>query len=283
MKNMLPYDLKEPFELYKEAVARKSDGLVKQELESIEKPMGDCYTNYNIHFLQNDLEYMPQASVGQDHKDALSSMYGSQVKLVKDFRKRFFEINPQTYNNLCPYCVINSANTTEHILPKETYPEYDVDVQNLIPGCSECNSAKGETILNENGEKYIINFFTDILPDEQFLYVDISNNGVSLSFDYVLSNVQNRIDTTLFNLIERHYSRLHLIKRYNDKAIQEFAEIYNTYKAEAFADENQYNTFAAKQVRKCDLDVPEYGRNHWKVVLVRACAESDVFKQFVLA
>ena len=106
--------------------------------------------NYDIHFLLNDLEFMPQAQVGIDHKDALQGLFGSQTGLVKNFRKRYFEINPQTYNNLCPYCVVNSANTTEHILPKEKYPEYAVNVKNLIPGCGECNSAKGEDVLDEN-------------------------------------------------------------------------------------------------------------------------------------
>lgn len=282
MRNMRYYDLKEPFEAYKEAVNRKTNQVERQELRSVEAQMNDCYTDYDNHFLVNDLELLPSARVGIDHKEALLGLYGSKVKLVKDFRKRYFEINPQTYNNLCPYCVVNSANTTEHILPKEKYPEYAVNVKNLIPGCGECNSAKGEEVIDQQGRKIILNFYTDILPNEQFLFVDISNSGGGLYFEYVLRNVQNRIDINLYGLIERHFNRLHLLQRYKDKAIQEFAEIRNTYKAEGFADDAQFDVFATKQLRKCDMDAAEYGRNHWKVVLLRACAESDVFKQFIL-
>ena len=283
MRNMRPYDLKNAFEVYKEAVERKTAVNEKKELLSIEKPMGDCYANYDRHFGSNDLEYLPKARVGDAHKDVLLGLYGSQTKLVKDFRKRYFEINPQTYNNLCPYCVINSSNTTEHILPKDTYPEYAVNVKNLIPGCSECNSAKGEDVLDEHGNKIVINYYTDLLPDEQFLFVDITNNGGNLVFNYKLSNAANKIDPNLFGLIERHFNKLHLLTRYRDKAIQEIAEIRNMYLTEGFEDEAQYDAFTVKQKRKCDLDVSEYGRNHWKVVLLRACAESDVFKSFILS
>ena len=179
---MKPYDQKEPFEVYKDAVERKTNGADKRELQSIERQMEDCYANYDRHFSQNDLEYMPHARVGAEHKDVLLGLFGSKLKLVKDFRKRYFEINPQTYNNLCPYCVINSSNTTEHILPKDSYPEFAVDVKNLIPGCSECNSAKGEDVLNEHGKKLVINYYTDLLPDEQFLKVAITRNDASLNF-----------------------------------------------------------------------------------------------------
>lgn len=282
MRNMRTYDLKTPFEVYKEAVERKNAGAEKNELQGIERAMGDCYANYDRHFDQNDLEYMPQARVGVDHKDVLLGLYGSKAKLVKDFRKRYFDINPQTYNNLCPYCAVNSANTTEHILPKDFYPEYAVDVKNLIPCCSECNSLKGDDVLDENGRKIVLNYYTDLLPDEQFLFVDIRNNGNSLDFDYVLSNSTQRIDANLYELIERHFGRLGLLDRYKDKAIQEFAEIRNGYVAEQFENEAQYDAYAAKQVRKCDLDAVEYGRNHWKVVLIKACAESAVFKSFIL-
>lgn len=279
---MKPYDQKDPFDVYKDAVERKTNGAEKRELQSIERQMGDCYANYDRHFVQNDLEYIPHARVGIDHKDALLGLYGSKVKLVKDFRKRYFEINPQTYNNLCPYCVINSSNTTEHILPKDSYPEFAVDVKNLIPGCSECNSAKGDNVLDEHGKKLVINYYTDMLPDEQFLTVTLTRNGTSLNFDYGLNNQRNRIAPEMYALIERHFNKLHLLKRYKEKAIQEFAEIKNTYIAEQFADEVAYDAFAVKQIRKCDLDAVEYGRNHWKVVLIRACAESDVFKQFIM-
>ena len=283
MRNMIPYDLRDAFDVYKDAVERKNIEAEKKELKAIEKPMYDCYTNYDRHFALNDLEHMPQARVGKDHKDTLLGLFGSRTKLIKDFRKRYFEINPQTYNNLCPYCCINSSNTTEHILPKEDYPEFAVDVKNLIPGCSECNSAKGEDVLDKKGKKFVINYYTDILPNEQFLYVVIRTKGGALNFEYTLSNPDNRINPELYALIERHFVRLHLLTRYKDKAIQEFAEVKNSYLVEQFQSEDEYNNFASKQIRKCNLDALEYGINHWKVVLLRACAESDIFKQCILS
>ena len=282
MRSMKPYDLRDAFDVYKDAVERKTSEAEKKELQAIEKPMHDCYTNYDRHFALNDLEYLPQARVGKDHKNALLGLYGSKTKLIKDFRKRYFEINPQTYNNLCPYCCINSSNTTEHILPKEDYPEFAVDVLNLIPGCSECNSAKGEDVLDKKGKKFVINYYTDILPNEQFLYVVIDTKGGTLNFEYTLSNPDNRINPELYALIERHFANLHLLTRYKDKAIQEFAEVKNFYLVEQFQNEKEYDSFASKQIRKCGLDALEYGINHWKVVLLRACAESDIFKQCIL-
>lgn len=283
MRNMKCYDLKSPFEIYKDAVSRKNDIEEKRELNSIEKAMELCYTEYESHFSLNDLEYMPKAQIGIDHKGVLIGLYGSRTKLVKDFRKRYFEINPQTYYNLCPYCVINSSNTTDHILAKEQYAEFAVDVKNLIPVCSECNSAKGERILDDQGERFIINYYTDAIPDEQFVEVDIREKGSSLVFEYALSNPGNRIDANLYALITRHFESLHLLKRYKEKAIQEFAEIKNTYLAEQFSSEIEYDCFAAKQIKKCELDGREYGRNHWKVVLLKTCAESSVFKRHILS
>lgn len=283
MRNMKPFDLKDAFEVYKDAVLRKNDGVEKTELQDIGVPVHDCYLNYERHFKQNDLEYMPKARVGGEHRDVLLGLYGSQTKLVKDFRKRYFEINPQTYNNLCPYCVISSSGTTEHILPKEQYPEYAVNVLNLIPSCSDCNLAKGNDVLDDDGNKLIINYYTDVLPDVQFLFVDITANGGALKFEYKLLNKDYLIKDELFALIERHFDKLHLLKRYDEKAIQEMAEIRNTYLAEDFENEVQYDVFSRKQVKKCDLDVSEYGRNHWKIVLLRACAESAVFKQFIMS
>lgn len=282
MISMKPYDLKDSFEVYKEAVERKDEGPVKTELKGIEQQMDDCYKNYHRHFGLNEIEFIPQSKVGVDHRNALLSLYGSQTKLIKNFRKRFFEINPQTYNDLCPYCVISESNTTEHILPKEKYPEYAVDVLNLIPGCSKCNSLKGENVLNENGARFIINFYTDRLPNVQFLFVDIFVNGEDLGFEYRLENVNNEIDAGLFSLIERHYTKLHLLKRYKEKAIQTIAEIKNDYLGEGIEDEQDYDLFAAKRRNKCELDVPFYGINHWKIVLVKAASESHVFKEYVL-
>lgn len=281
----LTQDTNDSFSEYKAAVDRKNDDSIeKKELLSIEKPMEDCYINYKQHFDSNNLENLNAARVGQQHKDTLLGLYSSNVAIVKNFRKRYFAQNPQTYNNLCPYCTLSEANTTEHILPKEKYPEYAVDTLNLIPACSGCNSKKGDSVIDAiSGKRTTINYYTDTLPQEQYLYMDfeVSNNNIKAT--YRLENYANKIDEEMYSLIERHFAKFDLLNRFNIKAIQEIGELINLYVVEGISNEAEYNTFAAKQIRKINMDKPQLGYNHWKVILYQSAATSDVFKNYILS
>lgn len=278
----LTQDTNDSFSEYKAAVDRKNDDSIeKKELLSIEKPMEDCYINYKQHFDSNNLENLNAARVGQQHKDTLLGLYSSNAAIVKNFRKRYFAQNPQTYNNLCP---LSEANTTEHILPKEKYPEYAVDTLNLIPACSGCNSKKGDSVIDAiSGKRTTINYYTDTLPQEQYLYMDfeVSNNNIKAT--YRLENYANKIDEEMYSLIERHFAKFDLLNRFNIKAIQEIGELINLYVVEGISNEAEYNTFAAKQIRKINMDKPQLGYNHWKVILYQSAATSDVFKNYILS
>ena len=278
-------DREDSFSEYKAAVNRKNeDSNDKKELLSIEKQMEDCYINYKQHFDSNNLEILKSTRVGQLHKDSLLGLYSSDAAIVKHFRMRYFAQNPQTYNNLCPYCTLSEANTTEHILPKEKYPEYAVDTLNLIPACSGCNSKKGDSIIDAvSGKKTTINYYTDKLPHEQYLYVDFEVSCNNIKAIYHLENHDNKINVEMYSLIERHFSKFDLLNRFNLKAIQEISELRNLYIVEDFSNEAEYNAFAAKQIRKIKMDMPQLGYNHWKVILYLSAATSDVFKKYILS
>lgn len=278
-------DREDSFSEYKAAVNRKNDDSNdKKDLLSIEKQMEDCYINYKQHFDSNNLEILKSTRVGQLHKDSLLGLYSSDAAIVKLFRMRYFAQNPQTYNNLCPYCTLSEANTTEHILPKEKYPEYAVDTLNLIPACSGCNSKKGDSVIDAiSGKRTTINYYTDTLPQEQYLYVDFEVSSNNIKAIYHLENHDNKINVEMYSLIERHFSKFDLLNRFNLKAIQEISELRNLYVVEDFSNEAEYNAFAAKQIRKIKMDMPHLGYNHWKVILYLSAATSDVFKKYILS
>ncbi len=283
MINMKTYDLKDCFDVYKETVERKRDKVSKTELQNIENSVKKCYNEYKTHFNNNDLECLAPAKVGQAHKGVLLDLFNSQNKIVQDFRKRFFEINKQTYNNLCPYCVINSSNTTDHILPKEEYPEFAINVLNLIPCCGNCNGVKGKRVVNDKNERLFLNFYTDNLPNVQFLFLNIFNSADGkINFNYRIENINNVIDSQLFGLIERHFSNLGLLKEYDIKAIQQFEEITNLYIAQSFTSEQDFDKFARNNLNAWKNDIKSYGINHWKQVLNNACATSPIFKQNIM-
>lgn len=277
----LKKDTEDSFSEYKAAVERKKESADKDVLTSIEKPMEDCYINYAHHFEQNDLEFMPQAKVGAENKDVLLGMFSSQASIVRNFRKRFFAQNPQTYNNLCSYCTLNEANTTEHILPKEKYPEFSVDTLNLIPACSVCNSKKGDNILDKIGKKCTINFYTDILPETQYLFVDFQIVGTEIKATYRLDN-HNNIDPELYSLIKRHFNQFDLLERFDLKALHELSELINLYLAEEITNVDEFYKFAKKQIRKVNMDSLQFGYNHWKVILYLSAAQNELFKNYIL-
>lgn len=276
------YDPSDPFELYKSAVGRKT-GDDKAILINIEGMVRDCYHNYDSHKQTNTLETITPTPRLRAHKKELLSLYGSDKKIIKTFRKYFFNRCIGTYRNLCPYCTLSEANTTEHILPKNTYPEFAVNVHNLIPACSLCNEKKGETVINDNGDKVLINFYKDILPNKAYLKVDIVLFEGKPIAKFKLENRNNEIESGLYSLIERHFEKLELIERFNLKSIQVLTSIIIDYQKEGMTKSEEYDRFASKQLTMCNLMRTSLGYNHWEISLREAAAKSDIFKRFILS
>ena len=113
---------KKPYELFSEAVDRKDKNSADTIALNVNKRKVEIAYRYYERAMDNQkLGLLTPSTVLSSIKQPLLGMYSSGCKLVKDFRTWHFNNNPQTYNNVCPYCTINSANTTEHILPKEVY------------------------------------------------------------------------------------------------------------------------------------------------------------------
>lgn len=271
-----------PHELFTDAVKRKdSQGVDTKLLKANMEKVGIAYRYYERAMNNHNLGILTPSNVLSKLEDELKGMYSSKCKLVKDFRTWHFNNNPQTYNNVCPYCTINSANTTEHILPKDVYPEYSVNVFNLIPACSECNTYKGDDIRDENGDLFTINFYTDMLPDKRYLFATITPIVGGVQFDYCLNNV-NGIDVNLYGLIERHFKKYRLLTRFYEKAVQELPNLVNYFKFEEITCAAEYDKAAKKLINKTNADAAVYGRNHWKMVMNYDAATSPVFKQYVM-
>ena len=98
-----------------------------------------------------------------------------------------------------------------------------------------------------------------------------------------MENPYSKVDTDKFSLIKRHFKKYNLLNRFNNKAIQEISELKNLYLVESFANETEYDVFAAKQIRKVNMDRPQLGYNHWKVILYLSAATSEVFKNYILS
>lgn len=271
-----------PFNLYKDAVERKNGGSAKERLENIEDKVEKSYQKYGAAFHGHQVHAVEvDSSYSDSDKDLLLSLYGSQKTIVKEIRQWIDAHNKRTYLRKCPYCTINTANTTEHILPKSKYPEYAVHALNLLPCCSECNSDKGEEVTTDDGKPYIINYYYDTLPEEQYLFVDVSIdvNGIP-NFDYRLEN-QGNIDKELYDLICRHFSQLGLLGRFKTEAINIYTEIENEL-LEDLEDQDDIDKCFGKLKNKALRDANEYGCNHWKVVLKIALADSEEYKEYLL-
>lgn len=157
MINFNPYT-GDPFELYRNAVEAKKDKEAKESLTLIEKDVKAEYEKYNVAFTQKRVHsLLPATTFTDNNRKLLKGLYGSKKKIVKDIREWIDSHNKRTYLRKCPYCTLSNAGTTEHILPKEKYPEFAINALNLLPCCSICNTKKGEDVTTPDGKPFIIN------------------------------------------------------------------------------------------------------------------------------
>lgn len=249
------------------------DPTYKQRVNVLVPNVKLCYNSYDIaHNRNNHISLLPHGYTNPNKED-LIKLYNPKSKKLVDFKNDTTTILDNRASTVCQYCTINSANTLDHIIPKSDFSEFAVNPKNLLPACSECNGYKLDRFKNNN-DRLFLNLYTDVLPLVQYLFVDIQiTNGV-VEVDYRLSNINN-INKQLFNIIESHYERLHLFRRFKIKTNTIISEMTNSINSSIGRVTKQ--TFLDMTLDKINSDKLLHGSNHYKLVLEEALLNNDIY------
>jgi hypothetical protein len=173
------------------------------------------------------------------------------------------------------YCQLKEPDSFDHFLPKDDYPEFCALALNLIPCCVTCNKKK-DRYWKEGGNTGVINFYLDNIPIQQILFASITFKSIDFTTPVINFKLSNSVGIapSTFKLFQKHYSRLDLIARYNDKSGSEISEFKRTLNSfgSTRKKKNMTSTFDYSKQLKVD-----YGTNYWKAVLFEELSKQDKF------
>lgn len=206
MKNLTLPDVNN-IDLWKRIVSKKRLD-PRRRLLAIEEKIENRYQEYlaNTDNLSAIEQSTDTAIIG--NKNDLISCYGDNVNFVP-IKKQLFSLSHK-----CPYCWINRPNTLDHYFDKSEYPEFSVFVPNLVPCCSACNGTKSTYVFGINGERIFLHYYYDEIPNYQFVFIrfNIGSDGIPVFRAYLEFEEQ----TSLTDVIERHFNKLSLLSKYED-------------------------------------------------------------------
>lgn len=245
----------------------------KQRVSLLVPDVKTLYGNYETaHNTNNHVSLVPNGYVNQEKADLLKLYSSGNSRLVK-LKNNITTVLDNRAMNTCQYCTLAPVGSLDHIVPKDEFSEFSVNPKNLLPACTTCNSHKSEN-WKENNKTIFLNLYTDILPSDQYLFVDlvISANNVQPTFE--LRNVNN-INSDFFELLENHYSRLHLPQRFKNESNKIISELTNLISAGShLLDENQIKQLVLTKINE---DKVVFGNNYYKSILEEALINNQTY------
>ncbi len=252
----------------------------KTRLITLKPKVSKKYFHYQRKYLLDTLETITKGTYTTQEKADLENCYDSPTATLGEIVKQIRTSQLRDLQGTCQYCGIQKPNTIDHYLPKADFPEFSVLALNLIPCCSDCNLKKNNYWL-DNGFRGIINFYIDNLPQEQFLFCDVTFDG-----NNDIPNILFRLDipatvnTKIKNIINNHFNRLDLCNIYGEN-IHDFVT-------------NKINSIVSYLNSKDPIDIQEriqnettslmnrYGINNWRTVLTEELSRNTDFIELVI-
>ncbi len=216
-------------------------------------------------------------------REDLLHCYNSETKALMALLAAIDKQQPKNARGSCQYCCgAGRAETWDHYLPKELFPELAAFAPNLIPACFMCNGIKGTRWI-AGGRRLLINFYYDRF-DPGLQLVEATVN-VPAGYDPEARFHRREVghDAPAFeHLFARHWDLLHLEDRLREAAEGKFGIIYADI--EGFVHwALDVRDIQEELVSKATRLAREYGANHYEVVLYRAAAASPAFVEYCLA
>lgn len=258
--------------------ARKDRPRFVHELRELNAPQKQCYTRYDRDFSNNSLQELEVFDYEDPSRDDLRSLYNYRNKRIEELRIALTK-HPKSGRllNTCQNCTINEVDTMDHIVPKEEFPEFAVHPKNLFPCCSSCNRTKSKTWRLPEGERVFLNLYLDPLPKEQYLFVDFDSDWLP-TFSL---RKPDEVSVESFRIIQSHYERLNLCKRFQDRSHETISKLEAEIKA--VVKRLSPEIFQDMIHDKCSDQKRILGFNHWQLVLEEALADNKEFIEACVA
>ena len=276
MKKIKCYDREPSFDFHKEVVKRKRNANAAT-VQGMETALKNRFELYEELFASNELEALVAAKYSEAQCEALRDMYSYSAKKFVELKHFYLVDNNGRLNDTCPNCQMDTITSFDHLVPQSEFPEYSDDILNLIPCCVLCNGHKNN-IWRESGKRKYLNLFLDDIPDVQFLFAKISVIEEKLSIRFNVQNTGN-IDTSLFDRINNHYTKLDLLNRYKTKADSVIASLANDI--QTYVGNMPDETIVELGIKRANQDQKKYGVNYWKSVLQIAALKDAVVLNYL--
>lgn len=266
MKNLNFYKL-DAFNFHKNGVASKKktkkEADIRDRLNTYNDNIEELYLNYKANFDKNTLEVMKAHGYEDESKSDLLSLYNYKSKLIQTFKSTITTTATNRIINTCQNCTIGEVSSFDHILPQDEFAEFVINPLNLFSSCSVCNSAKGKFWV-DGGKRLFLNLYLDELPDLQYLFVNITFADNTFSTEFYLEN-KNGIEPNLFALIESHYNRLRLLKRFSDNNDMVIPTLQN--KIRPYIGKMPLQEIINTTINSTQLNQNLFGFNYWQSIL----------------
>jgi hypothetical protein len=275
MKNVNPYTA-DAFTFHKQVCEIKrtlaNDLTYKARLASLDANIQLLYNAYDGTFAANVLQTMNPHGYIDPQKADLHRLYKYNSAMLQKLKN---EITTTTSGRKvqCQNCTMNEANSLDHLVPKEEFPEFSVNPKNLFPCCSKCNSYKGKNWRSE-GVRTSLNLYIDQLPVEQYLFVNTKIGNNVIETEFYLNN-PNGVNADLFALITSHYKELYLLKRFSESA----DDVITSFRAVLESARDKLSLANTRELARNFIAKERiaFGYNYWQSILKSSLIEDNDF------
>jgi len=274
LKNLIRFN-SASLPIYTQALQQKHDNDLKARLAPVLTPITTAYTLYDQRICTNQLETIPSVPHFTPHQKDLISLYSYKNATIRSVKKTIDDLQPFPLGNICQNCTINAVNSMDHVLGQAAFPQYAVHPFNLFPSCTECNNFKGAS-FTRHGTRRFLNLYSDVLPNVQYLFVDVFFDGHGeIDYQFVVEN-RNGIDAGQFDLIDNHYRELELFRRMKSATIKPYSELRTTIKVRL--GDLTWEKVAQQIQLETQENMQNLGINHFQYVLQRAMIAHPLFR-----
>lgn len=207
----------------------------------------------------------------------IDNIFSRRLGVVKNFVNALNEHLELNHDVVCPYCNLGEQWEHDHYLPKSIFPEFALYFKNLVPICKVCNGKK-LTQISSAGMRLFIHPFFELNGVEGLLIVNIQfEPKISIRYDL---NDPGTLPADSFNVLQRHYDKLDLARRYARQASGVVARLVRRFRMQ---DTLALGKLAARsRLRNMARDAEmRCGPNHWESVLFDALSADDAFIDFI--